>query len=222
MTDQNARLNMIKQQLRTGDVLDETILALYTEIPREDFVPESMRSFAYSDLQIPLHHGQRMMTPLEEGRILQALNLQGHETVLEVGTGTGYLTALLSRRATKVISLDYFEDFTRQAKKNLEASQCLNVELITGDACQGWLDRAPYDVIVMTGAIDALSETLRLQILPGGKLLTIVGREPVMQCLLLELDHQGRWSEHMLFNTTLPPLINKYKTKTFIFQDPAA
>lgn len=217
MSNQNARINMVKQQLRTGDVLNEAILDLFEIFPRHEFVPATMKQFAYSDMQIPLAHGQRMMTPLEEGQILQALNLEGHETVLEVGTGSGYLTALLSRLCKKVISIDYHADFTNEARFKLEKYRCTNIELITGDGCRGWLDKAPYDVIVLTGAIDALTETHRLQILPGGALIAIVGNEPVMQCRLLRLDHQGNWQEKLLFETNIPPLIDKLKPKEFVF-----
>ncbi|MDP1602922.1 MAG: protein-L-isoaspartate O-methyltransferase [Legionella sp.] len=217
MTNQNACLNMVKQQLRTGDVLDDTILALFEEFSREEFVPHAMRPFAYSDMQIPLAHHQRMMTPLEEGRILQALKLRGHETILEVGTGTGYLTAMLSRLGQTIISVDYFQEFTHTARKKLEQYNCSNVELITGDGCRGWLDKAPYDVVILTGAIETITETHRLQVLPGGKLVAIVGKEPVMQCLLLTLDHMGNWTQELLFETCIPPLINQLKPKEFVF-----
>lgn len=208
---------MVKQQLRTGDVLDDTILALFEEFSREEFVPHAMRPFAYSDMQIPLAHHQRMMTPLEEGRILQALKLRGHETILEVGTGTGYLTAMLSRLGQTIISVDYFQEFTHTARKKLEQYNCSNVELITGDGCRGWLDKAPYDVVILTGAIETITETHRLQVLPGGKLVAIVGKEPVMQCLLLTLDHMGNWTQELLFETCIPPLINQLKPKEFVF-----
>lgn len=208
---------MVKQQLRTGDVLNERILELYDELPRHDFVPQGMKDFAYSDMQIPLEHGQRMFTPLEEGTLLQALQLQGTETVLEVGTGSGYLTAMLSKLAKKVISVDYYAEFTQAASKKLAQHNCDNVELITGDAARGWLDKAPYDVVIITGAMDHITELLRLQVLPGGKLVTIVGREPVMQCLMLTLDHKDHWQESLLFETSIPPLIDKLKPKEFVF-----
>lgn len=217
MSHNDAKINMVKQQLRTGDVLNEAILDLFETIPRDAFVPPSMRNFAYSDMQIPLAHGQRMLTPLEEGLILQALALTGQEIVLEVGTGSGYFTALLSRLCHKVISVDYYNDFTNDATAKLQQYHCENVELITGDASRGWLEQAPYDVLVLTGAIDAIIETHRLQILPGGKLVAIVGRDPVMQCQLLTLDHQGNWHEQLLFETNIPPLIDKLKPKEFVF-----
>lgn len=217
MSNQSARTNMVKQQLRTGDVLNDSILDLYDLIPRHEFVPELYTHFAYSDMQIPLPHGQRMLTPLEEGIILQALELSGNETVLEVGTGTGFLTAMLSKLCKKVISIEYFSEFTQIAKQKLAAHDCTNVELITGDASRGWLENAPYDVMVFTGAVEKLTETHRLQILPGGKLFTIEGKSPIMQARLYNLDHNGIWTESMLFETDIPPLVDQLKPKEFVF-----
>lgn len=217
MNNNTAKINMVKQQLRTGDVLNDTILELYDRIPRHAFVPAAMQPFAYSDMQIPLAHDQRMMTPLEEGIILQALNLQGHETVLEIGTGTGFFTALLSKRCRQVISVDYFADFTKEAAAKLQQFKCDNVELITADACRGYLDKAPYDVVLLTGAIEQVTETLRLQVLPGGQLCVILGNGPVMHCYLYKLDHAGNWTQQLLFETNIPPLIDKLKPKEFVF-----
>lgn len=214
---QIARINMVKQQLRTGDVLNEPILELYSQIPREDFVPNEYKHFAYSDLQIDLAHHQRMLTPLEEGKILQALNLQGNEVVLEVGTGSGFFTALLSRLCKKVISVDYFADFTNTARRKLHEHKCTNIELLTGDACHGWLEKAPYDVMVLTGAVEALLDTHRLQLLPGGKLFAIVGKDPVMQGQLHVLGHDGSWHEEVIFETSIPALIDKLKPIEFVF-----
>jgi len=208
---------MVKQQLRTGDVLDDSILELYEHISREAFVPEMYEQFGYSDMQIPLAHGQRMLTPLEEGKILQALELKGTETILEVGTGTGFFTALLSKLCKKVISLDYYSDFTTTAARKLKAHGCDNVELITGDGCRGWLENAPYDVMVLTGAVEKLTETHRLQILPGGKLFAIEGKAPVMQAFLHELDHNAVWKQTLLFETEIPDLLDQLKPKEFVF-----
>ncbi|KTC88446.1 protein-L-isoaspartate O-methyltransferase family protein [Legionella cincinnatiensis] len=217
MSYQSARINMVKQQLRTGDVLNESILDLYEVLLRHEFVPEQFTHFAYSDMQIPLNHDQRMLTPLEEGLILQALNLQGHEIVLEVGTGSGFFTALLSKLSKKVISVDYYADFTAQAEKKLKVHHCHNVELITGDASRGWLEKAPYDVVIFTGGLEKITETEKLQILPGGKLFTILGKSPVLQGKLYELDHNENWHESLLFETNIPLLIDKSKSKEFVF-----
>lgn len=219
MSNNVARTNMIKQQLRTGNVLDERILALFDSILRDEFLPTSFQPFAYSDMQIPLAHGQRMMTPLEEALLLQSLELKGHEVVLEVGTGTGFLTALLSRLCKQVISVDYYSDFTANARQKLIQHNCTNVELLTGDASQGWVDRAPYDVVVFTGSLDEPNEFQRLQVVPGGKLFAIVGKEPVMQAQLHLLDHDEQWQVRTVFETSIPALVDNLKRTEFVFQD---
>lgn len=217
MSHQTACVNMIQQQLRTGAVVDEAIIDLYRDIPRSAFVPSNYISFAYSDMHIPLAHHQCMMTPLEEALLLQCLQLKGHETVLEVGTGTGFLTALLSRLCQRVVSVDCFAQMTKSAHKALTAHDCLNVELITADASQGWLDLAPYDVIIFTGGMQELNETQRLQVLPGGKLFAIIGSKPVMQGRLYTMDnHQHRPSD-LVFQTVLPSLILPYQVESFVF-----
>lgn len=194
-----------------------TILELFDKIPRDQFVPEEFKDFAYSDMQIQLEHDQRMLTPLEEASLLQKLELKGHELVLEVGTGSGFLTAMLSRLCKQVISIDYYESFAIHARHALSLNHCNNVELITGDACQGWLDRAPYDIIVFTGAIEKLNDTHRLQLLPGGKLFAIVGKAPVMQGQLHSLSHDGHWKMDVIFETNIPPLIDNLKSNEFAF-----
>ena len=208
---------MIKQQLRTGDVLDEQILALFRDIPRDDFVPNRFKSFAYADMQIELPHQQRMMTPLEEGLLLQSLQLQPHETVLEIGTGTGFLTALLSRLCQQVISVDYYADFTNTARSHLQNHNCHNVELITGNGYEGWLDKAPYDVIVFTGAKESLTETVRLQLLPGGRVFTLLGQSPVIVGQRHQLNTKGEWQSDVIFETNLPPLLSSVKSRHFVF-----
>lgn len=217
MNNHSARINMIKQQLRTGDVLNESILNLYDVLPRHEFVPDQYSHFAYSDMQIPLANGQRMLTPLEEGIILQALDLKGTETLLEVGTGSGFLTAMLSKLCKKVISVDYFSEFTQNAARKLETHHCNNVELITGDACRGWLEKAPYDIMVITGSVEKLIETHKLQIVPGGKLFAITGKFPSMRASMHELDHDNVWHETLLFETDIPPLLDQLKPKEFVF-----
>lgn len=217
MNTNSARTNMVKQQLRTNDVLNESILALFDQVPRHAFVPEQYAAFAYSDMQIPLGHNQRMLTPLEESLILQTLDLKGHETILEVGTGSGFFTALLSKLCKKVISVDYYADFTASAATKLKAHHCDNVELLTGDASRGWLDKAPYDVVIFTGALEELTQTHKLQILPGGKLFSIEGKSPIMQAHLYSLDHEDVWAESLVFETDIPALIDHLKPKEFVF-----
>lgn len=212
-----AQSNMIKQQLRTGDVLNQAILDLYQTLPREAFVPESYQQLAYSDLQIPLAHGQKMLTPLEEATIIQKLNLQGNERVLEIGTGTGYMTALLAQLSNQVTSVDCHQDFTEMAKANLARFNIENVELHTGDAHRGWMDKAPYDVIVITGALSELDEIFKPQLMKHGKLFAIIGNEPVMQGKLLILDDNDQWHEQVLFDTLVQPLSSNQKTNHFSF-----
>lgn len=213
----HSKINMIKQQLRTGDVLDETILALFEKLDREAFVPASMQSIAYSDLQIPLAHGECMLTPLETGLIIQSLDLQGHETILEVGTGTGYLTALLALQCKQVVSVDFYSDFTKTATANLNQAGIRNVELITGNGSSGWMDQAPYDIVVFTGAIDKITESHKLQIMPNGKLFAIVGKTPIMQGQLHSLNANNQWEHQLLFETCVPQLVSSLKTNEFIF-----
>lgn len=198
MSHANALINMIKQQLRTGDVVNEVILDRFRAIPRDAFVPEKYKTFAYSDYPIPLDHGQFMWLPLEEALLLQALNLKGHEIVLEVGTGSGFLTALLSGLCQKVISIDYYKEFTERARSNLMAHGCDNVELLTGDAASGWPDRAPFDVIIFSNAQAQLTELQRLQVAPQGQIFAIIGTGSIMQ---------GQLNETLLFETRVPSLI---------------
>lgn len=213
----DAQINMIKQQLRTGDVTDEKILDLYEKIYRHQFVPTNFSSFAYSDMQIPLAHDQCMMTPLEEAKLLQSLMIKSQEKVLEIGTGTGFLTALLSKLADKVITVDYFADFTQQAKDKLIAHACTNVELITGDASHGWIENAPYDVIIFTGSLPKMTDEIRMQVLPRGRLFALIGKAPVMQGQLHYLQQNQQWSMTCLFETNIPMLIDKLEHKKFKF-----
>lgn len=212
-----AQTNMIKQQLRTGSVIDDHVLDLYQNIARSDFIPTAYRAFAYSDMQIPLAYEQRMLTPLEEALILQSLKLQGHETVLEIGTGSGFFTNLLSHLAKQVISVDCFAEFTNQAKKLCLSHGRKNIEFVTSDGHNGWVDQAPYDVIVMTGAIPRLTEVLKLQLSLGGKLFAITGNHPVMTGHLYQVDHQKKWTQALIFETDTPLLIDKNRHQPFVF-----
>jgi len=209
--------NMIKQQLRTNQIFDERILQLFQEIPRDAFVPTEHKALAYADAQIELAHGQRMFTPLEEALILQSLNLSGTETVLEVGTGSGFLTALLSRLSKKVISVDYFADFTEKAQQNLKKQHCTNVEFITADAAGGLANKGPFDCIILTAASAAVTESQRLQLFPGGKIFALIGNSPVVRAHLYQLDHENHWSKKELFTTDIPCFVTAHPKNTFIF-----
>lgn len=209
--------NMIKQQLRTSAVVDEHILSLFERLSRAKFVPTHYAAFAYSDMQIPLAHNQRMMTPSEEGLILQSLRLTGNETVLEVGTGTGYFTALLSQSCKKVVTFDLFPDFSENAKVKLDAHGCNNIEYHVGNAYEGWAEGAPYDCIIMNGGMPKLQEKLLLQLSPKGRLVTFIGQGPVLQAQVLTLQPNKSVKKSFLFNTSLPALKPLHPVTTFVF-----
>lgn len=217
MNSQAAFQNMINQQLRTNSVLDDSILSLLEQIPRDQFVPEPFQHLAYSDAMIPLDHGQSMMTPLEEALLLQSLQLNGDERVLEIGTGSAYLTTLLAKTAGSVVSVDYFKSFTQSAEQKLAQHAVDNVELITGDASRGWMDKAPYDVIVITASLPQLHESFRPQLMKHGKLFAILGDSPVMQAQLMQLDHEERWVSKLIFETDIAPVIDNRSHKKFQF-----
>ncbi len=212
-----AQINMQKQQLKTCGIHNESLLNLLAEVPREAFVPEKFREMAFSDFRIPLSHDQTMMTPLEEATILQALDVQKDQTVLEIGTGSGYLTALLAKQAKQVISLEYYEDLANNAQKKLSKHDINNVTLMVADGIHGYIEKAPYDVIVLTGGVEHLDKSFHPQLLSGGKMMVILGKSPALEACLLTLDHQGKWHNQMLFETNIQPLINRHKKSEFQF-----
>ena len=213
MTLQARQECMIKQQLETCSIRQNTLLALLRELAREDFVPSAYRDFSYSDMAIPLAHQQVMMTPLEEASLLQSVNVQANESVLEIGTGSAYLTALLAHQAQHVYTVDYFADFTRHAQQRL--ADYSNISYFTGDGSRGWAAEAPYDVIILTGALADLPESIRLQILPGGRIFTLLGCAPIVQASVHTLMHDGLWRTQHIFQTSIPPLIDPRADATF-------
>ena len=208
MNLENARHNMIEQQIRPWEVLDQRVLDLLNEIPRENFVPKRYLKLAYADTTIPLGDEQVMMPPRVEARILQALNIQADETVLEVGTGSGYVTALLASLAEHVYSVDINTEMTRTAGEKLADHGIINVVLETGDAARGWDAHAPYDVIVLTGSLPLLPDNFKQALTVGGRLLAIVGDTPAMDVVLITRVGESEWTQETLFETDLPPLIN--------------
>ena len=210
-----ARYNMIEQQIRPWEVLDQRVLDLLSTVPREDFVPPAYRNLAFTDTNIPLGDGQVMMSPKVEARILQSLNLQDNETVLEIGTGSGFVTALLANLAKHVVSVDINPEMTRQAGEKLAAHGISNVTLETGDAARGWAAHAPYDAIVITGSLPILPDNFKQALTIGGRLLAIIGDSPAMEVLLITRVGETEWAQESLFETDLPALINAPQPERF-------
>jgi protein-L-isoaspartate(D-aspartate) O-methyltransferase len=217
MNFEQARTNMVEQQIRTWEVLDQAVLDLLYVVPREDFVPLSYRTLAFVDMEIPIGEGEKMMAPKMEARIVQELAPRKSERVLEVGTGSGYLTALLAHRAAHVHSVEIRPALAAFGRANLERHGADNVTLETGDAAHGWPTRAPYDVIVLTGSTPVLPKALLEQLSPGGRLFAVVGEGPVMVARLVTCSAPGALRSVELFDTLLAPLANAEQPPRFIF-----
>lgn len=214
---EKARFNMIEQQVRPWEVLDQQVLDLMFQVPREVFVPPAYRNLAFADTNIPLAHAQVMLSPKLVGRLLQALSLQRRDRVLEIGTGSGYLTALLAKATKRVYSVDLFEDFIKAAEAKLKTSNLTNVSLSCGDAIQGWKSETRYDVIVLTGSVPTLDPIFQQQLNVGGRLFAVIGEAPVMQASLITHVNEEEWETEVLFETVLPPLIGVSEPKRFLF-----
>lgn len=217
MNLESARHNMIMQQARAWGVLNDEILNLLQQVPREQFVPEEFKQVAFADTALPLGHGQVMWTPKEEARVLQALAVQPTDNVLEIGTGSAYLTALLAKQAKHVHSVDIFPEFITQAQFKLKRRGLENVSLYCGDAANGWPEAAPYDVIVVTGSLSLLPGELQQQLAVGGRLFAIVGQPPAMsaQCYTRLAEHE--WKSETLFETAVLPLYHAPQAAAFNF-----
>lgn len=210
-----ARFNMVHQQVRPWDVSNKAILDLLSNIPREQFIPKSLRGLAYSDTLIPIGSNQVALSPKIAARILQAVDPKPQDNVLEIGTGTGYLTALLAHFAKKVISVEIFSDLKNQAQDNLNKLDIHNVELELGDGSHGFQSKAPYDIIVITGSVASIPHSFRKQIAKLGRLFAVVGKPPVMRAILLTRDSQDQFKEKVLFETLIPPLMREAKVSKF-------
>jgi len=217
MNFDQARANMVEQQIRPWEVLDQAVLDLLYAVPREDFVPPAYRTLAFADMEIPIGEGEKMMAPKIEARIVQELALRKHERVLEVGTGSGYLTALLAHRAAHVHSVEIRPALAAFGRGNLARHGADNVTLEAGDAARGWPTRAPYDAIVLTGSTPVLPRTLLDQLAPGGRLLAVVGEAPVMVARLVTCTAPGAFRSVELFDTLLAPLVNAEQSPRFRF-----
>ncbi len=217
MDYEHARFNMIEQQIRTWEVLDPRVLALLSEVRREDFVPPQYKSLAFADMEIPLGHGELMLAPKLEARLVQELALTPGDTVLEIGTGSGYLTALLAKLAARVHSVERIAALAEDAQRKLERHGIANATVETGDGARGWSPRAPYDAIVLTGSVPVLPDAFRQQLKPGGRLLAIVGEAPVMTAQLVTAVGAGAFNTVGLFETCIPPLRNALQPERFVF-----
>jgi protein-L-isoaspartate(D-aspartate) O-methyltransferase len=219
MDMEQARFNMVEQQIRPWDVLDQDVLDLLRQVRREDFVPEQYRELAFSDMEIPLGHGEAMLSPKLEARMLQEVGVKATDQVLEVGTGSGYMTALLARMAHQgwVCSVEIVPEFTLRAEAILRQYGISNAALEVGDAARGWKQGGPYDVIVLTGSVPVLPEAFQADLKIGGRLFAVVGEAPVMEAQLITCVAEGVYRTTNLFETSVPPLKNAMQPQRFVF-----
>ena len=217
MNVEQARTNMVEQQIRTWDVLDQDVLDLLYTVPREEFVPPQHKALAFSDLQIPLGDNQRMWEPKLEARVVQELDVHKTDRVLEVGTGSGYLTALLAHRAAQVVSVEINPRLAEFGRRNLERHGADNVQLELGDAARGWAKNAPYQVIVLGGSTPLLPRAFLEQLDIGGRLFAVVGEPPAMSARLVTCTAPGAYNTVDLFETVLAPLVNAERPPRFRF-----
>ncbi len=217
MNIDQARANMVEQQIRTWEVLDQEVLDLLYLVPREEFVAPEHRALAFSDLELPIGEGQRMWTPKMEARVLQEVSPKKHDLVLEVGTGSGYLTALLAHRAGHVHTVEINPKLGELARRNLTRHGVDNVTLHVGDAARGWPRQAPYDVVVLTGSTPVLPTALLDSLAPGGRLFAVVGEAPAMAARLVTCNAPGACRSTDLFETVIAPLVNAAHPPRFRF-----
>ena len=212
-----ARFNMIEQQIRTWEVLDPVVLALLSEIPREHFVPAEYQGLAFADIEIPIGAGQTMLSPKLEGRILQALSVQKTHNVLHIGTGSGYVTALLASLAKHVTAVEINADLSAKAAQNLAKHTIQNVTLLVADGALGLPNQAPFDLIVYTGSCPVEPLGVRNQLAVGGALFIVLGTGPAMQAILIQRLSEAAFKQDVLFETYVPELINAPQASTFEF-----
>jgi protein-L-isoaspartate(D-aspartate) O-methyltransferase len=213
---EQARHNMVEQQIRPWDVLDQRVLDLLFAVKREDFVPPAYRSLAFADLELPLPNGSRMWTPKMEARVIQELMLRQNDRVLEIGTGSGYLTALLASEAADVTSVEIDASQAAEARAKLARFGFTNVRVEVGDGAQGFGNDV-YDVIVLTGSTPLLPERFFEQLAPGGRLFAVIGMAPVMTARLSRLEAPGARVSVDLFETVIAPLTNALAPARFEF-----
>lgn len=217
MNIEQARFNMIEQQIRTWDVLALDVLDLLQVVKRENFVPAAYKNLAFFDTEIPLPGGEHMMTPKLEARLLQEVNLKKHENVLEIGTGTGYMAALLAYKARHVTTVEILPELKTMAEQNLSANGVGNVTVELGNGAQGWAQGAPYDVIVISASLPVLPEAFLQQVKVGGRIAVILGEAPVMSAHLITRTSETAYDTVKLFETNVKPLVSATTPSHFTF-----
>ncbi|MEO8296572.1 MAG: protein-L-isoaspartate O-methyltransferase [Burkholderiales bacterium] len=217
MNLEQARFNMIEQQIRPWDVLDPAVLSLLAIVKREDFVPAAHRALAFMDLEVPLPGGQCMLAPRVEARLLQELAPQRHERVLEIGSGSGHMAALLAHKAQQVLSFEIRPELAAMARDNLRHAAILNVEVRSGDGARGDAGRAPWDAIMLSGSVAQVPQQLLDQLKVGGRLVAIVGNEPVMTAVQITRTTERDWRTTVLFDTVAQRLEGFAEPSAFTF-----
>jgi protein-L-isoaspartate(D-aspartate) O-methyltransferase len=217
MNFDRARFNMVESQVRPWEVLDSRVLEVMETVHREDFVPVKYRKLAFADMSIPLASGQVMMKPTVEGRMLQAVNIGDDDTVLEIGTGSGFVTACLASLAKRVVSVEIHEELHQTARIRLDEKKIDNIELFQGDVMNGWQPEQAHDVVVVTGSVPAVPEQFRGWVNPGGRMFVITGNSPAMEARLLTRLDVTEWREESLFETDLPRLVHAEEAPQFVF-----
>ena len=217
MNSEQARLNMVESQIRTWEVLDQTVLDLLLSVRREEFGPERYRYLAFADMEIPLGHGEVMLAPKMEARMVQELGVRKSDKILEVGTGSGYVTALLAKLGGQVVTLERIREFSQAATRRLAGHGLQNVQFHVEDGSEGWPAQEPYDVILLTGSVPVLSESFQQQLSDGGRLLAVIGDPPVMTANLITRVSERAFNSVGLFETAIPPLQNVKQPERFVF-----
>lgn len=217
MNFERARHNMVEQQIRPWEVLDARVLGVLEALQREDFVPVRYRKLAYADIAIPIGHDEAMMKPVIEGRMLQAVDVDPGETVLEIGTGSGFITACLAQLAKHVVSVEIHEDLSEAAGARLKEKGVENAELHIGDALGGWQPEQAHDVIVVTGSVPEVPEAFLGWLNPGGRMFVVTGEAPSMSANLLSRLGATEWRSESLFETDLARLVGAEAPPEFEF-----
>ena len=217
MNLEQARLNMVESQIRTWEVLDQTVLDLLMVIKREEFAPEKYRDLAFADMEVPIGYGEAMLAPKMEARMIQELDVRKTDKILEIGTGSGYVTALLAKLGGQVVSVELIKEFSQTATRRLAGHGIQNVQLHVGDGSEGWSAQAPYDVILLTGSVPVLSESFQKQLSIGGRLLAVIGESPVMTAYLVTRVSEHAFNSVGLFETSIPSLQNARQPERFVF-----